>query len=115
MDWLAKQKFKHINWPPQSPDLSPIEMIWNLMKMKLKALNPRPRSKEDISTEFLKIWDNIDDNVRKEVCAKFRDKLKKCLEAKGNVIINRSKSKAAARDCHTDYDTDSDDDSSYAE
>jgi transposase len=115
MEWLKKQKFNYINWPPQSPDLSPIEMIWNVMKLKLKSLKPRPRSKGDISNAFHKIWEEMDDKLRKDVCDKFREKLKKCLEAKGNVIINRSKSKAAARDCHTDYDTDSDADSSYEE
>jgi hypothetical protein len=27
-----------LEWRPQSPDLSPIENIWNVLKMKMKAL-----------------------------------------------------------------------------
>jgi transposase len=115
MDWLAKQKFKHINWPPQSPDLSPIEMIWNIMKMKLKSLKPRPRNKEDMSAAFFKIWLELGDDIRMKVCNSFREKLKKCLEVKGNVIFNHRRKGAPRRDCHTDYDSDSSTDSTYAE
>jgi hypothetical protein len=33
---IAKQ-FCMLNWPPHSPDLSPIEMLWSIIKRKLKG------------------------------------------------------------------------------
>ena len=39
--YFATWGYKTIEWPPQSPDLSPIEWIWNIMKMK--ALKPKMR------------------------------------------------------------------------
>ena len=92
--------------PPQSPDLSPIEIIWNVMKMKLKAMKPRPRSKDAISAAMHQIWLQIDDDTRKKTCELFRDKLRKCLEVKGHTIFSGSRKHKVHRHCETDFDTD---------
>jgi transposase len=115
MKWLGKQKFDTLDWPPQSPDLSPIETIWNVMKMKLKALHPRPRNKEDISAAMKKIWEEMDEKVRQECCDKFREKLKRCLDVEGYSIFNRDRKHSQKRDCHEEYDSDSSSDSLYEE
>jgi len=35
MEYLATQKFEVMEWPPNSPDLNPIENMWNLLKQRL--------------------------------------------------------------------------------
>jgi transposase len=115
MEWLGQQKFKLVIWPPQSPDLSPIEIIWNVMKMKLKALKPRPRNKGDISAAMHKIWLEIDDETRQKCCEKFREKLNQCLEVKGYPIFNRTRKRTPRRGCYTDHDSDSSMDDLYEE
>ena len=42
--FIVENHLETLKWPPQSPDLSPFENIWNAMKMKMKAMEPRPRS-----------------------------------------------------------------------
>jgi hypothetical protein len=83
VDFLASQDFETLNWPPQSPDLSPIEWIWNQVKMKMKALTPRPRTPATMREAILKIWDELDDSSRTKTCDTFRIRLKECIKNKG--------------------------------
>ena len=83
LDFLARQSFETLELPPQSPDLSPIEWVWNIIKMKMKALNPRPRTPATIQRAILKIWDDLDDDCRKKTCDTFRTRLRECIANKG--------------------------------
>ena len=75
-----------LEWPPQSPDLSPIENIRNCMKMKLKSRQPRPRSHALMRDACLEIWGNLDDEIRIKLINSFRERCRLCVESKGEII-----------------------------
>ncbi len=39
-EWLKKNKIKVLEWPNQSPDLNPIEMLWHDLKHSIHARKP---------------------------------------------------------------------------
>ncbi len=39
-EWLQKNKIKVLEWPNQSPDLNPFEMLWHDLKQSIHARKP---------------------------------------------------------------------------
>ena len=37
MKWLADKKIDVMEWPGNSPDLNPIENVWNIMKHEMQS------------------------------------------------------------------------------
>jgi transposase len=86
IEYFGSWGYQVLVWPPQSPDLSPIENIWNVMKMKLKAMRPRPRTKATMRNAMMDIWDELDDTIREKLIMTFRSRCEKCIENKGELV-----------------------------
>ena len=41
--FLQQNNMDHVDWPAQSPDLSPIEHVWDLLGQRVLQKVPRPR------------------------------------------------------------------------
>ncbi|KAG1509669.1 hypothetical protein G6F52_011087 [Rhizopus delemar] len=59
-EWLSKQDFSTMEWPPQSPDLNPIENMWNTLKKSLfKQYDCPPASMDELWTRTFETWYEI--------------------------------------------------------
>ncbi len=54
--WLRRRRIRVLKWPACSPDLSPIENIWRIIKRKLRQ---RPKTVAQLEACIRQEWDNI--------------------------------------------------------
>ncbi len=55
--WLRSRRARVLNWPACSPDLSPIEDIWCIIKRKI--CQRRPQTLKQLETYIRQEWDQI--------------------------------------------------------
>lgn len=54
----AELGFTIMAWPPQSPDLNPIELLWDEVERRVREL--RPTSELDLWEKLQQVWNNMD-------------------------------------------------------
>jgi transposase len=76
-----KKLCKCLPWPPHSPDLSPIEHMWAIMKNKLKG--QKFRDTEHLFQAITAAWNAIDMTTVNNLCASFPRRCSVCIQIGG--------------------------------
>lgn len=81
--WLQCKEIGVLDWPSNSPDLSPIENIWGIMKRNLK--NEPQRTLSDLKTKLQEMWDSISTEQCQNLLKSMPKRCKCVVKAKGDV------------------------------
>jgi len=74
-DYLERKKIPLLEWPAQSPDLSPIENIWGIMTKKVYSNGKTYENVNELWDAIVKAWFEIP----VEVFTKLYESIPKCL------------------------------------
>jgi transposase len=85
---LAKQWFQDngievMVWPPQSPDLNPIEHLWRMLKMKLAAYEEAPEGILELWERVQNEWEKIDTSICQKLIESLPSRMEAVVKAKG--------------------------------
>lgn len=58
-EWLQNVGMEVLDWPPQSPDLNPIEHLWDYFKRKLSDFPTTPTSIRELWERAEQVWNEI--------------------------------------------------------
>ena len=84
-DFLRQNGVSTLEWPPQSPDLNPIENLWAIVKKRRQQKFGIPRSKNDLIEQVFSIWEELDQELLKTLAESVKNRLRLILKSKGKI------------------------------
>jgi len=83
MNFIQQQNIDVLPWPALSPDLSPIEHLWDNLDRRLRRRNPQPESLAQVRAALLEEWNNIPQAEIQHLIASMRRRLTAVIDARG--------------------------------
>src|SRR5713101_2875293 len=82
-DYLEDQGIARIDWPSCSPDLIPIEHLWDYLGREVAALYSPPSSLQDLRTGLQRIWYLLTNQVTDNLIESMERRCLTCIAARG--------------------------------
>lgn len=84
LEYLKRKKVLFLaNWPPYSPDLSPIEELWGELERQRSERFGLARTQEDLKRQLAQVWDGLPQCLVDSFVKSFRGKVSRCRAERG--------------------------------
>jgi len=80
--FLADNNVSVMDWPPQSPDLNPIENLWAIIKAS-GSKKKFPTSKDELIDQVMSVWDELNPELLDTLAESITSRLSLCLRLDG--------------------------------
>ena len=81
--WFQDHDFNVLSWPAQSPDLNPIEHLWDHLKRKLSEQEVAPKGMMELWERVEEEWNKIEAGVCQNLIESMPRRVAAVLKAKG--------------------------------
>ncbi len=78
-----ENEFTLLKWPPQSPDLNPIEHLWNVVEREIRIMDVQPTNLQQLCDAIMSIWTKISEECFQHLVEIMLWRIKAVLKAKG--------------------------------
>lgn len=85
-DYIKKSNIPVMVWPPNSPDLNPMETVWSYLKLKLDRYSTEPRNIDDLWDRVQDVWNDIPIEFIQRLYDTMPERVKELYACKGNAI-----------------------------
>lgn len=82
-DFFTDNQMDVLPWPARSPDLSPIEHLWEHLDRKIRERDPQPATRQQLIRYLQEEWDQIPAQVIRRLTDSSRRRVQACIAAAG--------------------------------
>ncbi len=84
-DWFLEHvnEFTLLKWPPQSPDLNPIEHLWDVVEREIHIMDVQPTNLQQLRDGIMSIWTKISEECFQHLVESMPRRIKAVLKTKG--------------------------------
>ncbi len=85
-DWFLEHdnEFTLLKWPPQSPDLNPIEQLWDVVEREIHIMDVQTTNLQQLCDAIMSIWTKISEECFQHLVESMPQRIKAVLKAKGD-------------------------------
>ncbi len=81
-DWFLEHKLILLKLPPPSPDLNPIEHLWDVVEREIRIMDVQPTNLPQLHDAIMSIWTKISDECFQHLVESMPRRIKAVLKAK---------------------------------
>ncbi len=82
--WRRDNNITNLPWPAQSPDMNPIENLWEELDRQVRARKPLPKNRGELWQALQEEWINLDENKYKNLVDSMPRRIAAVIASKGN-------------------------------
>lgn len=82
-DYLDNSNIEILNWPARSPDLNPIEHLWDNIGRQLRNRQPPPASLYDVQQIITEIWNELNQDVIRNLISSMHRRCEAVIASRG--------------------------------
>ena len=82
---MEENAIETLDWPPQSPDMNPIENLWANIKARRQKKFGLPKTKEQLIEQIFEIWDHIEPGLVQKLADSAKKRILEVLKLKGKL------------------------------
>ena len=80
-NWLDQHRIKRLKWPSFSPDINPIEHLWD--EMERRKQKEQPKNVKELKETLIRVWKGIAKGVVKKLTDSVPNRLNEVIKSKG--------------------------------
>ena len=84
--YLEDEGIDTIEWPSRSPDLNPIEHLWDIMFRSIRRRQVAPQTLQELTDALRQIWEDIPQDTIRRLIRSMPRHCQACIQARGGHI-----------------------------
>ncbi|GBO45676.1 hypothetical protein AVEN_130191-1 [Araneus ventricosus] len=82
--FLESEDIRRMDWPATSPDLNPIEHVWDALGRAIATRNSPPSTNQEMKTALLNEWDQLPQEMINCLISSMKSRCKACISVRGD-------------------------------